>query len=103
MRSSRRRPKRQRSREHLTWVDLAVHPDERPGSQVDDFSDPRAGAVLRAFHDRYAELLTKRSAARVQKEDDELTTMLKSLGYTGDEGAEGEEFALPPPGEAILR
>ena len=93
---------RMRSREELTWIDVVAHPDERPEQHTSDFSDGRARAALERFRARYVELLAKREEGRVERADDELTTMLKSLGYTGDEGAEGEAFALPPPGDQVL-
>jgi len=93
---------RARAREQLSWIDVELHPDERPEEHSSDFSEPRARAVLQAFRERYTGLLEKRRASRVEHVDDELTTMLKGLGYAGDEGVEGEEFTLPPPGEYVL-
>jgi arylsulfatase A-like enzyme len=94
---------RARAKEELTWIDVERHPEERPEQYSGDFSDEKARAVLVNFRERYVGLLEKRSAGLVERVDDELTTMLKGLGYTGDEGAEGEEFTLPPPGEHVLR
>jgi len=95
------------TRDALRWIDLERHPEERPEQHSTDFSDPGARAALRAFRDRYRELLSKRGAAQVGEEDAELTARLRSLGYV-EEGAGGagtgaDVFALPPPGESLLQ
>ena len=94
------------TRDALRWIDVERHPEERPEQHSTDFSDPTARAALRAFRDRYRELLAHRGDARVGEEDPDLTARLRSLGYV-EEGGDGmglgrDAFALPPPGESIL-
>jgi len=91
----------------LRWIDIEEHPEERPEQHSTDFSNPAARAALRAFRDRYRELLAHRGAVEVGEEDAELTARLRSLGYV-EEGADAavdrfDNFALPPPGESILQ
>jgi hypothetical protein len=61
---------------------------------------------LRAFRDRYRELLAHRGAAQIAEEDAELSARLRSLGYVeegaGATGQVRDAFVLPPPGESIL-
>ena len=98
----RRRLEAQRS-EELVWIDVEEHPDEPDVAWSSDFSDPEARAALRAFHDRYEELLALRSESVLVEDDEDLAGMLSALGYADDGGAApSDTFALPPPGKAVL-
>jgi hypothetical protein len=92
--------------EEVVWIDLAVHPDEPPGAWSADFGVPRARTALRAFHDRYADLLERRGAS-LAIEDPQALGALRGLGYAGDDApastAGGQDFRLPPPGRHLLR
>ena len=96
----------QRGEERLRWIDVAAHPDERPGDHSDDFTDPRAREALEEFRTRYVELLDRRSAARVRREEEVPLAGLEGLGYAADEApqeeAQVDRFVLPPPGKGVL-
>ena len=94
------------TRDTLRWIDIERHPEERPEQHSTDFSDRAAQAALRAFRDRYRELLAHRAAGPIAEEDADLSARLRSLGYV-DEGVGATErsldsFELPPPGDSIL-
>lgn len=98
---------REKKNEVLFWVDLGQHPDEPADRHSEDWSDPRARAVLQEFHDRYDELLERRATSVSGGEDDRIQAMIQGLGYTeGDEeGAapvDTDEYVLPAPGAAVL-
>jgi arylsulfatase A-like enzyme len=92
--------------EDVAWIDLALHPDEAQAAWSRDFTAPPARAALRAFHDRYADLLELRRAS-LTVEDPAALGALRGLGYAGDdapaEAYTAGEFRLPPPGRQLLR
>ena len=92
--------------ESLRWIDLSRFPSELAPSHSEDFSDPRARAVLQAFHDRYLELAPRRLRAEAASPDPETIEALRSLGYL-EEGVEpgsiaADDFELHPPGRGVL-
>jgi hypothetical protein len=92
-----------RARETLLWIDVERYPDEPEAAFSSDFSAEAPRAALRAFHDRYAELLRERSAARTAT--DAPAPGMAGLGYTESAGAAvaSELFVLPPPGGELLQ
>jgi arylsulfatase A-like enzyme len=106
LRAIREQNRRQREGEELRWIDLARFPAEREEDHSTDFSDPAARAALRAFNERYTELLARRGHADLAVARDDELARLQALGYV-EEGGErpsiaSEEFTLAPPGRAIL-
>jgi arylsulfatase A-like enzyme len=92
--------------EKLSWVDVERFPKERPEDYSTDFSDPKIQAVLREFHDKYSELLTRRKRVRVQDRNQEFGEVLTALGYVDRDPRvrmlNSDEIILPPPGHEIL-
>ena len=97
-----------RTRERLRWIDLALHPDERPEDFSTDFEQGPAKAALERWRERYVELNTERLAAiqrggvTVPRDTTAHQAMLDALGY-GSGGPAGDplppgEFSLPAPG-----
>lgn len=93
-----------RARETLLWIDVERYPDEPEAAFSSDFGAPAARAALQAFHDRYAELLRTRGAARVATDASPQAGMA-GLGYTESAApaVAGDVFTLPPPGQELLR
>ncbi|MEX1024145.1 MAG: sulfatase [Planctomycetota bacterium] len=97
-----------RATESLRWIDLAVHPDERPENFSTDFSSAPAQAALERWRERYVDLNADRLAAieaggvAVPRDTSEHNEQLRALGYAGGE-LDSEplppgEFSLPAPG-----
>jgi len=103
-----RKAAREKAEETLSWIDLGQLPSEPADQHSVDWSDPRARSALQEFHDRYKELLARRTGSAAGGDGDErVQAMLQGLGYVGDDGdgAEGpgsDDLVLPPPGEAVL-
>ena len=97
---------RERSQEVVRWIDLDRHPEERLEDHSDDFSDALVREVLREFNALYVGYLERRLGSHEDCRDEQLDPMLEGLGYTGGGSSSregGDEFELPPPGEAALR
>jgi arylsulfatase A-like enzyme len=93
--------------EKLSWINVERFPDERLEDHSTDFSDPEVRAVLQEFNEEYLELLTRRTTARLQDNNQKFRDILTALGYVdGDPGARtlnSDEILLPPPGREILK
>ena len=95
-----------RNQDLLRWIDLDAHPEEAEADHRPEFSDPRARAALRAFHDRYARLIAVRGRAREVTDADGVRSILDGLGYAeGGElspSLEHDAFLFLPPGATLL-
>jgi arylsulfatase A-like enzyme len=102
----RERSHAMRAVEKLRWIDLERHPDEREEDHSTDFGDPRVLALLREFHDRYAQLLEMRRGADLLEDEERPLDALRGLGYvdvgSGLDSAESDEFSFTPPGAELL-
>jgi arylsulfatase A-like enzyme len=96
-----------RAQERLSWIDLEKNPTEPDARQRVDFDEPRAREALRAFHDRYVELVALRRGAGRSSGGEGVSGALAGLGYAGGdvspEDVEDDELVLPPPGADLLR
>jgi len=95
-----------RREEKLSWIDLELHPEERPADHSEDFSDPTARTVLADFNSKYHELLQRRRAGPLGVTPENVLTILQGLGYVGQDARIGaiaaDELELDPPGAAVL-
>lgn len=94
---------REQRKERLVWIDVEAQPQEPADAWSSDFGDARARAALRAFHDRYEELLRMRADSIVIEDDPALRAILVANGYAGSgDAVTSDKLALPPPGHTIL-
>jgi arylsulfatase A-like enzyme len=90
---------REYAAEDLWWTDIATDPSEPDTAQVRSRDDPRARRTVAAFHDLYAEAMTRRHVAHA-KVPVNMRERLESLGYvqTASSPAFPEpDVVLPPP------
>jgi arylsulfatase A-like enzyme len=94
-----------REQETLRWIDVVGFPEEPEGAWSTSFPPGAARDALRAFHDRYAELLRERHAAATAGAGEPPIPGMAALGYADGASATvtSERFVLPPPGAELLR